>query len=129
MAPAKNVNPPRVLIVDDDPDNLLILETRLKEKGCVVYATSSGEKAIQTARAERPDAIVLDILMPEMDGTQLCSRLRALPETQSIPVFFLTCLQSKEEEVKEGQVGATRIFAKPVDIDRLYKKIKEVTES
>jgi two-component system alkaline phosphatase synthesis response regulator PhoP len=115
----------KILIVDDDPGNLFIMETRLEEKGYAVFSAENGEEALVAARAKKPDVIILDIMMPKMDGTELAQRLKQLPELKEVPIFFVTCLQTKEEEVKPGFVVGRRIFAKPVDIDKLVDAIKK----
>ena len=95
LSPLKNsasVERPRILIVDDMPENLAILLDALKEDFAVV-AARNGAKALQLAiKVPIPDLILLDIVMPEMDGYQVCTRLKEMEETRDIPVIFLTSL-------------------------------------
>ena len=89
---------PKLLIVDDEPDAVLILAKTLLAKGYRVITAESGLKAVNMAKEEKPDLILLDILMPDMDGTQVAAALQEDPTTQNIPVIFLTCLITKKTQ-------------------------------
>ena len=93
---------PKLLIVDDEPDAVLILAKTLLARGYKVITAESGLQAINLAKMEKPDLILLDILMPGMDGTQVAAVLQEDPTTQNIPVIFLTCLITK----KTQEIGA-----------------------
>ena len=82
--------PDVVLVVDDRPDNLALLHDTLEESGYSVLVAPSGEAALQRAAQSRPDIVLLDLLMPEMDGTEVCRRLRADTATERLPILFLT---------------------------------------
>ncbi|MFA5075653.1 MAG: response regulator, partial [Candidatus Babeliales bacterium] len=92
----------KILAVDDEPSVLILLEKRLKGAGYEVFTASSGQEAIEIARKEQPALIVLDILMPGMDGSETASKLHQDPKTKDIPILFLTCLYTKREEEREG---------------------------
>ncbi len=114
----------KILIVDDEPDVLLLLGERLSKAGYNVIKASSGKEAIEVAQKTSPDLIVLDIAMPGMDGSEAASILRAKPETKDIPILFLTCLFTKQEEKTCGHVlGQNFFIAKPYDVSELLKEI------
>lgn len=116
----------KILIVDDEADVLKVLDKRLTSAGYEVIQASNGREAIISAKKERPQLIILDILMPEMDGGDVANRLKNDPATKDIPVIFLTCLVRKEEEKNVEDVGAGRYFvAKPFNADELLAEIKE----
>jgi phosphoserine phosphatase RsbU/P len=102
-----------ILIVDDTPINIGVIAGALKDSFATKVATS-GEKALAIASAkEKPDLILLDVMMPEMDGYEVCRRLKANPETRDIPVIFLTSQTEAEDETKGFEVGAVDYIHKP----------------
>ena len=102
-----------ILIVDDTPINIGVISGALKDSFATKVATS-GEKALAIASAkEKPDLILLDIMMPQMDGYEVCRRLKALPDTRDIPVIFLTSQTEAEDETKGFEVGAVDYIHKP----------------
>ena len=103
----------KILIVDDNPENIRILLEALSDEFAVV-GTRSGEKALTLAVAEpHPDIILLDVMMPEMDGYEVCRRLKANPETWSIPVLFVTSLNDMKDEQHGLEAGAVDYITKP----------------
>lgn len=117
----------KILIVDDEKDVLSMLEKRLTAKGYFVIAATNGKDALILANSKRPDIIVLDILMPGMDGPEVATRLKESPKTKDIPVMFLTCLYAKVEESVHGHlVGDKLIFAKPYDSEELVNTIERL---
>lgn len=115
----------RILIVDDERDVLSVLGKGLTKRGYSVILADNGGDAIMLAKSEHPDLIVLDILMPGMDGTEVAAELRENPETEDIPVMFLTCLYPKEKEVERGNmIGVHLMFAKPYDIEEMLTAIE-----
>ena len=115
----------KILVVDDEPEIVQFLGLRLANSGYKVLKAYDGNEAIKIAKKELPDLIVLDILMPKLDGSKTASMLKEDPETKDIPVIFLTCLFTKEDE-KDGNVRGGRYFvAKPYDGEELLKVIKE----
>ena len=104
----------KILIVDDEKDVLVVLERGLIAKGYSVMATDNGNDAIMLAKSELPDLVILDILMPNTEGTEIAAILKEDIKTKDIPVIFLTCLLKKEEEERQGYViGSNILFAKP----------------
>jgi len=115
----------KILIVDDEPDVLHLLGERLSKAGYEVLRASGGLEAIEQAQREMPNLIILDIAMPGMDGSEVANTLRAQPETKDIPIIFLTCLFTKQEEKACGHVlGQNFFIAKPYDVNELLTEIK-----
>ncbi len=104
-----------VLIVDDLPENLAVLGQILKNAGYRVRATLSGELALQAVALEPPDIILLDIMMPEMDGYAVCQRLKANPQTTDIPVLFISALNDASDKVHAFAAGGVDYVGKPFD--------------
>jgi CheY-like chemotaxis protein len=106
----------RVVLVDDEDDIRLVARASLERlAGWTVYPASSGAEGVALARAERPDAIVLDVMMPGMDGPATLAALRADPATASIPVVFLTAKVQAAERRRLEELGAAGGVAKPFD--------------
>lgn len=94
-----------ILIVDDTPDNLLVLFSYLEDQGFKVLLAEDGKTAIKIAQAKSPDLILLDVLMPEIDGFETCRQLKEKPDTKEIPVIFLTALSETVNKVKGFKLG------------------------
>lgn len=108
--------PRKVLVVDDNPENIHVLAKNLEDDYEVLYATS-GEKALSIAfSGERLDLILLDIMMPGMDGYEVCGRLKANAETWDIPVIFITAMSQTEDESRGLELGAADYIAKPFSV-------------
>lgn len=113
-----------VLIVDDEPDIVELLAYNLKKEGFHVLTAHNGRDAVQTAIEHLPDAIILDIMMPEMDGFEACLMLRANPQTASIPVLFLTAKSGEIDEILGLELGADDYIQKPISPRLLITRIK-----
>lgn len=112
-----------ILIVDDTPENIDILVELLE--GFDFQIAINGEDALETAfEGDPPDLVLLDIMMPEMDGYEVCEKLRENPKTKNVPVIFLTAKTEKEEIQKCYDVGGQDYIAKPFDAQILIEKIK-----
>ena len=103
-----------VLIVDDVPDNLAVLHDALDESGYSVLIATSGEAALKRARQALPDIVLLDAMMPGMDGFEVARRLKAMPETAHIPIIFMTGLTETEHLVAALQAGGVDYVTKPI---------------
>jgi putative two-component system response regulator len=113
-----------VLVVDDTPDNLSIMSGLLKDEYKVKVA-NSGERALKIANAEpAPHLILLDIMMPEMDGFEVIRRLKAEPKTQPIPVIFLSAKALPEDKQKGFALGAIDYITKPIDPVMILERVK-----
>jgi two-component system phosphate regulon response regulator PhoB len=114
----------KIMVVDDEEAILRIVKTRLEKSGFDVVGVNDSSKALDEAKTARPDLIILDILMPGIDGIELAGLLKSDPATSRIPVIFLTCLKKKEEEGGGGtSSSAGTIIAKPFDSDVLLDEI------
>ena len=113
----------KILIVDDEVYILHILDFSLGAEGYEVITAADGEEAIERAKKEKPDLVVLDIMMPKVDGFEACRRLKADPETSPIPVILLTA-KGREVDRRMGmEVGADDYIVKPFSPNKLIEKI------
>lgn len=113
-----------ILIVDDEPENLNVLSALLGDQYCV-RAANSGERALEVAHSEpRPDMILLDIMMPEMNGYTVLENLKSTPSTMNIPVIFFTAMDSEEDEKKGLMLGAVDYITKPIKPPILMARVK-----
>ncbi|HEY9665828.1 MAG TPA: response regulator, partial [Coleofasciculaceae cyanobacterium] len=112
-----------ILIVDDTPTNLEILLDLLEDSGFKVVVAEDGESAVEMADYAPPDLILLDILMPEMDGFETCRRLKANKSTQDIPVIFMTALTEKVDKVRGLNLGAVDYITKPLEHEEVLARI------
>ena len=115
-----------ILIVDDEPDTLLILGKAIAARGYSVATAKNGSDAILLAKSVHPSIIILDILMPDMDGAEVAARLKEDSQTKDIPVIFLTCLITRKEEGsgKRYHDAEGHLFvAKPYDMEELISHI------
>lgn len=116
-----------ILIVDDEKNLLAALESLLATEGYSVIAASRGRDAVVLAKSRLPDLVILDVMMPDMDGGRVAEALKELPETKDIPIMFLTALLSKkEQESKGGFVGESVCLAKPYEADDLLAEVEKI---
>ncbi len=114
----------KILVVDDEVYILHILDFSLGAEGYEVLTAADGEEAVRLARTEKPDLIVLDIMMPKVDGFEACRRLKADPETSPIPVILLTAKGREVDRQMGMEVGADDYIVKPFSPTRLIEKIE-----
>ncbi|MCX5793719.1 MAG: response regulator [Elusimicrobia bacterium] len=112
-----------ILIVDDTPANLVLLSGMLKERGYAVRAAVSGELALRAALNEPPDLVLLDINMPEMNGYEVCRRLKAEGRLKDIPVIFLSALSEPADKVKAFGAGGVDYITKPFQFDEVCARV------
>ncbi len=115
---------PTILIVDDQPINVQLLKRKLEREGMRVAAAYSGIEALDLVRKDKPDLILLDVMMPDMDGIEVCQRLQASDDTRSIPVIFVTARTSKEGKIEGLNVGAVDYITKPIDLDETLARVQ-----
>lgn len=113
-----------VLVVDDEPANLKVLTEALSGQGFTIAVATSGERAIEQTRRRPPDVILLDAMMPVMDGFEVCRRLKAEPATESIPVIFMTALADMADRIRAFDLGAADFLTKPFHREELRARVK-----
>jgi two-component system alkaline phosphatase synthesis response regulator PhoP len=116
----------KILIVDDEPDILELVEYNLKKEGYQVFTASNGQEGIALAKKVHPDLIVLDIMMPKMDGIEACRLMRAIPEFKSTFMVFLTARSEEYSEIAGFNVGADDYIAKPIKPRALVSRINAI---
>jgi DNA-binding response OmpR family regulator len=119
--------PPIVLVVDDDPVILQLLRVNFEMEGFAVITAADGEQGVERARADHPDIVVSDVMMPRMSGTELVAKLRADPATEALPILLLTA-KAQQTDIGAGlDVGADDYVTKPFDpldlVDRVNRLI------
>ncbi len=114
----------RILIVDDTPSNLETLDTYFEEFGFKMMMAKSGQSALKRIQYAKPDIILLDVLMPDIDGFELCRRLKASEDTRNIPVVFMTSLVETKHKVKAFEVGAADYITKPFQLEEVIARIQ-----
>jgi len=113
----------KVLMVDDNPTNLQVLQATLEGRGYRLLAARDGASALTVAAKAEPDLILLDIMMPEMDGYEVCRRLKADPVTFEIPIIFLSALTQTEDKVKGLELGAVDYITKPFQPEEVIARV------
>lgn len=116
----------KILIVDDEPDILELIEYSLKKDGYQVFTASNGKDAISAAIEVQPDLIILDIMMPEMDGIEACRRLRTMSEFKNTFMVFLTARNEEYSEIAGFNVGADDYIAKPIKPRALLSRVNAI---
>lgn len=118
-----------VLVVDDDPSMIRVLRMLLSTKGFHILEAESGVKGMMIAKREQPDVVLLDIMMPDVDGFEVCRKLKLQPETKEIPVIFVTAKTASEHVERGISLGAQGYVTKPFHPKELVSKIMEITET
>ncbi len=113
-----------LLIVDDTPDNIAVLFDYLAEAGHRVLGCESGAAALETLEIEEPDLILLDVMMPELDGFETCRRIKQIPAGRDVPVFFMTALDDPIDKVRGLEAGAIDYLTKPVFPEEVLKRVQ-----
>jgi two-component system alkaline phosphatase synthesis response regulator PhoP len=114
----------KVLLVDDEQDILEFLSYNLKQEGYSIFTANNGKEAIEVAKAETPDLIVLDVMMPEMDGVETCMELRKISELQHCFIIFLTARSEDYSQIAGLEAGADDYLTKPIKPRVFVSKIK-----
>ncbi len=116
----------KILVVDDEKDLIALVSLHMKMAGFEILTASNGEKALDLSRIEKPDLIILDLMLPKIDGWQVCERLRQDIATQDIPVIMLTARAETEDKLKGFEVGADDYVTKPFSPRELVARVKRV---
>src|SRR5512143_1674657 len=115
----------RVLVVDDEIDTLNLLRVILEISGYEVYTTLNSVEAITLAEVEHPDCILLDIMMPLLDGFTLCKMMRLHPATMNLPIVFVTAYSALDLEERRLEAGADMVLPKPIGMDALIEAVEK----
>lgn len=123
MAKKKN-DKTKILIIDDDADILDITRAFLEAKGYGVTQARTGKEALKKVKSSKPNLILLDVMMPKMDGFWLCRVLKSDPKFKSIPIIFLTAVDDAQSRIEGQKCGGDDYLTKPFDLDALEVRIK-----
>ncbi|MFI5339820.1 MAG: PleD family two-component system response regulator [Candidatus Methylomirabilales bacterium] len=116
----------KILVVDDTETNIRLLRALLKGAGYDVVTAACGMDALTVAASENPDLILLDIMMPDLTGYEVCQRLRSVPGTRQTPIVFLTALHEMEDHMKGMDVGGDDVLTKPINKLELLTRVKSL---
>ena len=119
-------DPAKILVVDDTPKNVKLLADLLSAKGYAVATASSGAEALAKVEAEKPDLVLLDVVMPEMSGYEVCRKIRENPKAGILPVVMVTALDPSEERIKGLEAGADDFLTKPINQPELLARVKSL---
>jgi DNA-binding response OmpR family regulator len=117
---------PKILVVDDEPDALDLIQYNLKAAGFDVVTAADGEEALKKARAAQPSLVILDVMLPEVDGLEVCRTLRRDPETSAIPIIMLTAKAAEIDRVLGLELGADDYVTKPFSPRELVLRVKSL---
>ncbi|MBL8383776.1 MAG: response regulator [Burkholderiales bacterium] len=116
----------KILVVDDSPTERFFLQELLAKAGYAVITAENGEQAVARARSDSPDLILMDVVMPGLNGFQATRQITRAPETAHIPVFICTTKDQETDKIWGSRQGAKGYLVKPVDGDELIRKIAEL---
>ncbi|MBA3455220.1 MAG: response regulator [Deltaproteobacteria bacterium] len=123
MSKAQPTGSARILVVDDDPEIVTMLSTRLTKRGYKVSTAADGHQALELAKSERPDLMLLDVMMPGKSGWEVARALKQDPTTQGIKIVMVTAIGEQVNEITSPLYGADAHIDKPFEFDRLEKVI------
>lgn len=128
-----NENSAKILIVDDETDILEFLSYNLEKEGYEVYTASNGKEGLEAAKKHKPDLVILDVMMPEMDGIEACKEIRSLPDTQNTLIAFLTARGEDYSQIAGFDAGADDYISKPIKprvfISRIKALLRRLSDS
>ncbi len=119
---------PKILIVDDDIETVRILGLMLERKGYTILAAASGSQGLEKALQSLPDLIIMDVMMPDMDGYQVTQHLRKNPRTATIPILMFTAKSSLFGKITGKQAGADEYLAKPIYPKELLQQVEKLLQ-
>lgn len=119
----------RILVVDDDPSILETLTTMLRFKGYVTEVAANGRRALEAMKEFEPDLVLLDIMLPDIDGYEICRRIKSDPLTSDIPVLIVSARTRREEVVNLLELGANDYITKPFFLDEVIARVRTNLEA
>lgn len=120
------MNTPSILVVDDEPNNFDVIETFLNEQDYILHYAAGGQEALDSLDIFLPDVILLDVMMPGLDGIEVCRRIKAMPQWHPVPIIMVTALTSKEDLARCIEAGADDFISKPVNSLELRARVKSM---
>ncbi len=117
---------PRILVVEDDPDLRRILKLQLESRDYVVIEAENGAEGFQSIQSEIPDCVILDLMMPVMDGFGFLKRVRSIMVTREVPILILTASEDERNRVRGFQYQANAYMSKPYDLDKLVEEVDQL---
>ena len=115
----------KIMVVDDDPTTIKLLTYMLEKNNYCVISCSNGKEAVEKSKKEHPDLILMDIMMPEMNGIEAMQKIKEVPETKDIPIIILSALGQEIDVMKGLECGAAGYVVKPFDSQSLRRQIEE----
>ena len=120
------MNAPSILIVDDEPSNFDVIAAQLSDCDYLMDYASSGQEALSSLDIYNPDLILLDVMMPGINGIEVCQQIKAMPKWQAVPIVMVTALSSKADLAKCLDAGADDFISKPVNPEELRARVKSM---
>lgn len=121
-----NQSSKKILFIDDEPDQVLLIQTRLEHHGFEVMTAADGETGLQMAIDQRPDLVIVDLLIPRLDGLEICRRLKQDPQTAKIPVALFTASATRDLDALCQTIGFAAYLRKPYDAAELLTMVKKL---
>ncbi|MCF7874919.1 MAG: response regulator [Candidatus Omnitrophica bacterium] len=119
-------NNKKILVADDEPDFVELISMRLEVNGFEVVAAKDGQEAIDKTKKENPDLLILDLMMPKLDGFEVCRMLKFDDNFRNLPIIVLSALDQQQDREKAIKAGADEYFIKPFDLSLLLTKIRDL---
>lgn len=118
----------KILIIEDDPEERLILSRELKKAGYIVYEAPTGEEGLKIFKEDKPDLVILDVILPGIDGWEVLKRIKKGPLSRKVPVMMLTGKSEDKDKIKGYDFGADYYVTKPYNISKLLPVIRSLVE-
>jgi DNA-binding response OmpR family regulator len=118
----------KILIIEDDPEERLILSRELKKEGFIVYEATTGEEGLKIFKEDRPDLVILDVMLPGIDGWEVLRRIKKGPISRKVPVMMLTGKSEDSDKIKGYEIGADYYVTKPYNVSKLIPVIRSLIE-